>query len=1424
MRGLKTIFPLLLLSFFTVAKTYAQVFPVQATTQLARPYSLYLSDYTAPGSDRLTVNVFLSDPNRASLDIRLRLRIEGQGIKIETKPEFTPAPLTLHGGVPLQLISSDLAEYFEPRNLNFSGISQRDYEQRGALPEGLYQFCFEVLEYNRVVKISNTSCAFAWLILNDPPLINLPRDNEKIRIQSPQQVVFQWTPRHTGSPNAAFTTEYDFKLVEVWPATRNPNDAILTSRPIYETTTTSSTLIYGAAETALEPGRRYAFQVKARSVTGVTELNLFKNNGLSQVSSFIYGDACLPPTNILAAAASPSQFGVSWESGTSQTGYSVRYRLASSGAQSNWYVNNSVTTDATINSLQPATTYEYQVAATCGFLESVYSPIARVTTKSSPVAIYSCGLPPDKFDLDPSQLIDVLNVGDIIKAGDYDVTLTKVSGSGGRFTGEGNIEMSYFKNAKVNGEFTNIAVNKDKRMVSGVLNVTGAGVDVIPAGVMNVMDQLTETLNQVDSALADYESNLPKRFDENSFVAEKSIVLAGTASVFKESNGSVTVVDAAGNKQTIPAGTTAAVVDGSGKGYLVNKNGGIHTTTAAVAAKAGAREYNLTVTFEADEQQRYGFDAKEKKDALAPTYDKLNDSYDVAWKSVAVGATDPVQAIIGNNLDKSRIRFEQATKSITATPSGSNFTLNVQASSDGEVEGLLALYTPADATQKEQVLGQLNIATYSEIHKTLVVVPVNNNSLSSVGTKEQLEAQLNKIYGRAVVKWTVNFASDKLFVAGIEPFDDGGTGLLSNYTSHMKKVIDAYGALDDETYYLFLVNNPASGEVLGFMPRSKNAGFIFVDKTGGPEATARTMAHELGHGAFNLNHTFEEPNFTIPKNTTDNLMDYGGGTKLYKFQWDKMRYPDIVMGVFESDDQGRFVNDYFPRPLTIYFDNDPFLISMSRENASSIMLNIEYKGSESVKSSTTDFILSRQRKMEIFKTTYYVQSEYLEVVLNKIKYGLISNLRETKIDFLHSSQDTQENDVHYRTHEFAIFPSEYTSFVLTNPKTTRDETMVINGVKIGLDNSVMNALPDQISDVTLASTTVNLAAGIVLYSNDDCDKVVTNSATYMKFSITKDYCKIEYSPSLDVLIDYAPDAIWKSTSYNFKTRRLTHEIDAHSFSPLSSYVSSQVGSRLDDYFAVLLKNTIIGKQGYDPTKDKNIGFSLDQMKQNLKQDTRENPTKPCKDLGGYTGLELSKVQDPILTSTVVLAQDITHLDEAGTGVTIAKGTKITLRFQFQGTLQQISDVTQIKLQQMALETDNAIIVQIKNKPAVALKSISILHGGSVRVNETELLGDLAEIQAYERSFIDALKGLLAVAIYRKTGRILPVASDRSNSVVKTAVEIALDLKIRETLFEQIENSNTIFIEKLGSKLSESQKENVKLKSILGIDKLELVNK
>jgi len=58
------------------------------------------------------------------------------------------------------------------------------------------------------------------------------------------------------------------------------------------------------------------------------------------------------------------------------------------------------------------------------------------------------------------------------------------------------------------------------------------------------------------------------------------------------------------------------------------------------------------------------------------------------------------------------------------------------------------------------------------------------------------------------------------------------------------------------------------GDVAGYMPLQRQVGFIYDNPN------LFIIAHELGHGAFNLRHTFSPESFIAAERTTQNLMDY----------------------------------------------------------------------------------------------------------------------------------------------------------------------------------------------------------------------------------------------------------------------------------------------------------------------------------------------------------------------------------------------------------------------------------------------------------------------------------------------------------------------------------------------------------------------
>lgn len=237
-------------------------YPVTANIQLTPPYSVYMSDFVSPSSDKLFVSLLFNDLTDPMIDVYLRFTIEGVGLTIQNGMDFRPAqPIHLESGTLERLDASLLSTYFDPNNLNFQGYTRQQYQRSAALPEGFYKVSVQVYEFTTGVLISNKATYSVWLMLNDPPRIITPACGDKIRVLNPQNIVFQWAPMHVASPVVGEETEYYFKMVQILPAGRNPNDAILSSVPIFEFTTENSSFLYGMDDPMLIPGQQYAWRV-----------------------------------------------------------------------------------------------------------------------------------------------------------------------------------------------------------------------------------------------------------------------------------------------------------------------------------------------------------------------------------------------------------------------------------------------------------------------------------------------------------------------------------------------------------------------------------------------------------------------------------------------------------------------------------------------------------------------------------------------------------------------------------------------------------------------------------------------------------------------------------------------------------------------------------------------------------------------------------------------------------------------------------------------------------------------------------------------------------------------------------------------------------------------------------------------------------
>jgi hypothetical protein len=134
-----------------------------------------------------------------------------------------------------------------------------------------------------------------------------------------------------------------------------------------------------------------------------------------------------------------------------------------------------------------------------------------------------------------------------------------------------------------------------------------------------------------------------------------------------------------------------------------------------------------------------------------------------------------------------------------------------------------------------------------------------------------------------------------------------------NYNKAQDALIKAFKdsvTIDKKALYLYFIKeNTTHSDIKGHMPFNRQFGFIYASNQSITELT-RTMAHELGYGAFRLKHIFSnENNFIQDQGQTPNIMDYASGSELLKYQWDECHDFDLGCNWFEDGDEGKSAID-----------------------------------------------------------------------------------------------------------------------------------------------------------------------------------------------------------------------------------------------------------------------------------------------------------------------------------------------------------------------------------------------------------------------------------------------------------------------------------------------------------------------------------
>jgi hypothetical protein len=902
-------------------------YPVQVSVNLIPPYSLYLSDYAAGAREHISITLINRDVNRPGLNVRLRLTIKGQGFTVQTLPQTVFMPIVIDPNIPYRLSQQELAPYFDAAALNAQGLGTQSYRNEGKLPEGMLQFCVDVIEYNTGRVISQQGCGMAWLAVQKPPTLSLPFNSEKVTVRDPLNLLFQWTPRHSGLAGV----EYEIIVKQLFDNGMAPEAAFAYSPEIIRERTGNTTFLYGATTPPLTPGYRYAWAVKAIASDGFAEQRVFENDGMSEIRVFSLEDYCPPPVGI-TAAYDKGIVTVQWAPETAHSEYVVAYRKKESLDE--WLYARCLVPPARLTEVTLGKTYEYRVGAACGTNSIIYGQMLSFAVPATDTAyLANCGIAPT-IDLSNKTPLESLAAGEQFMAYDFPVTVLTVSGSNGIFTGTGWTQMpGMFNFAKYKLKFNNITLNSDRRMIAGQCESIAdpdegqlANLDdIFEGGALygKVQNGITMTDFEVDFTI---DENTEFTYDPATGMMtvtasdgrqQQMAVGAATATAAQEdrtggenvpspfeNGGSVTVKDKDGNlykvEQTDPDDPTALTATQTGKAS---------TELTADNFNPKHLDYDRAIVTFRKGNGFYAFDTwqdyYEKAYLIRDRYENLSQIYRVPWKLLPQGKSDIIEATVDvkdKDTDPAKVVFK--------TPKGVEFksvynngvyTIDITGGESGDGQEIYAVYQSGN---KFLNLGKLSVATYKEQTYKVAIVPVSDTPIDMAAIRQTLK----DIYEPVGIHWQVT-EEKGYFYSGESMFFEKSSGLLHEYTPEMRAMNADFAGkydIDEKTNYLFILKYSGSDkperDAAGFMPRGCQFGYIFTREFGSDREILQTIAHELGHGKLLLKHTFDK-DYGMVQGTTDNLMDYTpAATHIAKWQWDLCSDPGIALAVFERDE------------------------------------------------------------------------------------------------------------------------------------------------------------------------------------------------------------------------------------------------------------------------------------------------------------------------------------------------------------------------------------------------------------------------------------------------------------------------------------------------------------------------------------------
>ncbi len=922
-----------LISLMCSVRAWSQagvIYPVDINVTLTPPYGTCLTDLT--NSDRFRIQALMRDMSHPEYKMVIQMMIRDL---TSLSPVFisTTNAFSLTAGEPTKVIGRDvsfasIADFFNYQNIRVG----MQYVGTKCLPEGAYLFSFQAYDVesyrtNRI-PISREVTFSAFLEGGEVPILTYPAQNDSIEC-GVKSIHFTWMQPFVSSGVNTYrlqvlksNTEFPLPAKELLD-NPNTNDRleVITLIPSYP---------FHDVSNFLEENKTYYWRVVMCDAEGNARLS-YPNKGASEIRSFVYcGEKIIPEPDpdadwvqkkpqvksikdnldvvdlIKAEEDGPNVVRAFCKKDDQEirekySGIIVEVKKKSHDTWTPFNIESQSVEDTSVSLGNLAYNELYEARAQYYINEgesTTYAPYSETIefTISNPADTIECGSPLPELNSDCTEAPKELKEGDKFSANGANVTVLEITsqsveGNKLKISGTGYVNFPILRNFKLKVKFENAVLNCNLQLEDGTVESV---YDLSTAATIDLNNLLGKgaggyDLPETDPSIIDVPDINPD--DPSTCDACKSYE-SGT--LFTDGG------------QVYMKGEDDAIIN-VGKEIDLSSSGEYKSNET--------RKDKVLVWFSNPDPANIAFD----NDSMGyyRSIASINDQYTLfatnyitPWVANNPGRVVTLAAKPDDDFKKSGytdLKFVLKT-------SGTNYVeLNNQLNSDGtysvaipgtdpsNITHIYAIARPAAGKPYENV-GQLKVASYEKKTQKVILVPVANADPKT----EDVKAYLTSVYGKLGYSFEVEVDNDKSHVEGINSDQISiSSGVFTQYSDEMSSVINTYTSRLGDSYdksaaYLFLMKK-ASGDnasVGGIMPQKHQFGFIFLGGT--KDVDNRTIAHELGHGLWGLDHTFVKA-YKIPEGTTPHLMDYNNGVYLAHFEWSQIDKPVLSWALMNSD-------------------------------------------------------------------------------------------------------------------------------------------------------------------------------------------------------------------------------------------------------------------------------------------------------------------------------------------------------------------------------------------------------------------------------------------------------------------------------------------------------------------------------------------